>query len=127
MIQHFGEVYVHIEKRYGLSKRTRMDFFVYSPDGNFGVDVFYTDTEHSFKVNCHNKMKKYTEFQVNTDLYFLCLNNNIDQAFMDKQSLVMSHFRLYSKLHFVNIDSFHKIVASKKRYPDPEGFLSNNL
>jgi len=43
LISHFHEVFVHVEKPFS-SYRNRLDFYVYAPDGNFGVDVFDTTT-----------------------------------------------------------------------------------
>ena len=39
----FGEVFVHTEKIFDNTKN-RVDFYVYSPSGNMGIDVFGTDT-----------------------------------------------------------------------------------
>lgn len=39
----FGEVFVHTEKIFDKSKN-RVDFYVYSPSGNFDADVFCSDT-----------------------------------------------------------------------------------
>lgn len=43
LINNFGEVFVHSEKIFNQYK-TRVDFYIYTPDGNFGVDIFYPDS-----------------------------------------------------------------------------------
>ena len=54
----FGEVFVHTEKIFDDSKN-RVDFFIYSPDGNFGIDIFYTDTMLDLQKNINIKIDKY--------------------------------------------------------------------
>ena len=43
-----GEVFVHTEKIFDNTKN-RVDFYIYSPSGNFGIDVFGTDTMHNLQ------------------------------------------------------------------------------
>lgn len=51
----FGEVFVHSEKMLGTSKG-RVDFFVYSPNGNFAIDIFYSGTMRTLQSNVNIKV-----------------------------------------------------------------------
>src|SRR3989344_1797231 len=51
----FGEMLVHTEKIFGMGKN-RVDFYVYSPDGNFGIDIFYPETVKTMQSNVNIKM-----------------------------------------------------------------------
>ena len=63
----FGEVFVHTERIFDDSKN-RVDFYVYSPDGNFGIDVFYTGTIQDLQKNINLKIDKYLKFPSNFTL-----------------------------------------------------------
>lgn len=51
----FGEPFVHAEKRYGISGM-RLDFYVYCPTGNFGVDIFETHRKGDLHGNLHQNL-----------------------------------------------------------------------
>ena len=58
----FGEVFVHTEKIFDNTKN-RVDFYIYSPSGNFGIDVFGTNTISSLQSNINLKLNKYSGFK----------------------------------------------------------------
>lgn len=119
----FGEVFVHVEKQYGLTRRTRMDFFVYSRHGNFSVDTFYTDNELSFKVNVRQKLIKYSEFPSNCDLYFLSLNSSIDEDFIESQQKLLHQKAEYQHIHLVSWQRFEQEIAKRDRLTNPPGLV----
>jgi len=53
----FGEVFVHTERIFDNSKN-RVDFYIYSPSGNIGVDIFYTETMDDLFKNINIKIDK---------------------------------------------------------------------
>ena len=77
----FGEVFVHTEKIFDSSKN-RVDFYIYSPDGNFGIDVFYTETMKYLKSNINIKMGKYRNFPI--ELFLVAANESFKQADIDR-------------------------------------------
>lgn len=59
LVNKFGEPFVHVQKRIG-NNRDRIDFYVYSADGNFGVDVTnVTGHFRNVQTNTNVKITKY--------------------------------------------------------------------
>lgn len=77
----FGEVFVHTEKMFGKTKN-RVDFYIYTPSGNFGVDIFYPGTIKSMQNNVNIKVPKYRNFSAN--LYLTVANQKITQKDIDE-------------------------------------------
>ncbi len=73
----FGEVFVHTEKIFDNSKN-RIDFYVYSPSGNFGIDVFTTDTMHNLQGNINIKADNHTGQTVTVSVYELTITRKGD-------------------------------------------------
>lgn len=76
LVELFGERSVHTEKIfYG---KHRVDFYVFTQSGNFGVDVFYPSTVRTMQNNVNIKMKKYQYYT--EPLYFVVANEEITQT-----------------------------------------------
>lgn len=75
----FGERSVHTEKIF--HGKQRVDFYVYTTDGVFGVDVFFPATLRNLQNNTNIKMKKYCNFI--EQLYLAVANKEITQAELD--------------------------------------------
>lgn len=119
----FGEVFVHTEKIFGSSKN-RVDFYVYSPDGNFGIDVFYPDSMRSLQGNVGIKMKKYSDFPA--PLFYAVANNEIKQEQLD--SYVRSkRVSLPKDAQIVTLDALLKFCKKKRAYPNPLSFESAQM
>jgi hypothetical protein len=71
----FGEQSVQTEKVF--NGRQRVDFYIYTPSGNFGVDVFFPATLRTMQNNINIKMKKYQYFT--EPLYLVVANPEIRQ------------------------------------------------
>lgn len=111
----FGEVFVHTERIFDNTKN-RVDFFVYCLDGNFGIDVFYTDTLRSLQSNVNIKMKKYTHFP--STLYLVSMNEDIHQGDLDL--FVTSKVKpLPEFASLVTLETIESILVNKRAYPDP--------
>jgi hypothetical protein len=111
----FGEVFVHTEKIFDNSKN-RVDFFIYTPDGNFGVDIFATETIKDLNKNINIKLDKYTNF---TDkLYFVVSGTSFSQSEID-QSVSLKKKSLGKNTFVVNLLSLQEIITHMKTYPDP--------
>ncbi len=95
LVEKFGEVFVHVEKPFGSSKE-RLDFFVYSPEGDFGIDVFATDSRHSLIVNLNSKLRKYGE--IKHPLYLVAVSaedqESLDQISAAKKNMLPENFFL---------------------------------
>jgi hypothetical protein len=100
---------------FGTSKN-RLDFYVYSPNGNFGVDVFYPNTIKTLQSNVNIKMSKYEGFKEN--LYFVVANSEIDQesliAFIQKKKKPLT-----PNTTLISLDAFMNMIRNMKAYPNP--------
>lgn len=76
--ERFGDIFVHNERIYDYSDLKRVDFYVYSPKENIGIDVFYTGTLRDLQTNVSIKLNKYKKFQ--DKLYFVCANPDFNQG-----------------------------------------------
>jgi hypothetical protein len=111
----FGEVFVHTEKIFDASKN-RVDFYVYSPDGNFGIDVFYTETMRYLQSNINIKMNKYHKFPLR--LFLVVANETFKQK--DLEQYAKSKIKpLSPTTKIVTMKTFLDVIKSKKVYPNP--------
>lgn len=115
LINKFGEVFVHTEKVFG-GRKFRLDFYVYSPDGNFGVDIFCPDTINTMQSAVNIKMHKYKGFS--EALYLVVKNEIISQSAIDSYAKSKLHL-LPANVKLVNLPSFMSVIESKQSYPDP--------
>jgi hypothetical protein len=111
----FQEVFVHTERIFDSSKN-RVDFYVYSPSGDFGIDVFQTQTMRDLQKNINIKIDKYKNF--NKELYFVVANPDFEQEDIDlcvskKKKDMPEHTQIVSMKKLI------EIVNTKKSYPNP--------
>lgn len=111
----FGEVFVHTEKVFS-DRKTRVDFYVYTPEGNFGIDIFYPDNMRTLQSNLNIKMKKYDDFS--DTLFYVIANNEIDQTILDK-FLTTKKIPLPKNHKLVNIATLSSTVLNMRTYPNP--------
>jgi len=74
--QKFDEILVHSGKILSSSK-VRVDFYIYSPSGNFAIDVFYSNTMRTLQNNINIKLNIYSKHDA--IIYLVSANNNISQ------------------------------------------------
>jgi len=111
----FGEVFVHTERIFG-ERKYRVDFYVYSPDGNFGIDIFYPDNMRTLQSSVNIKNNKYLSFQ--EDLFLVVANESISQVQID--AYVLSKTRvLPMNIKLVSLRMLYSIVKSRQAYPNP--------
>ena len=111
----FGEVFVHTERMFG-ARKFRVDFYVYSPDGNFGIDIFYPDNMRTLQSSVNIKNNKYLSFQ--EDLFLVVANETIFQVEID--AYVLSKTRvLPENIKLVSLETLYSIIRSKNSYPNP--------
>ncbi|MBC7546980.1 hypothetical protein H7171_04520, partial [Candidatus Saccharibacteria bacterium] len=107
LISIFGELFVHTEKFYGVGKN-RVDFLIYTQDGNFGVDIFTTETKRDLQKNINIKVDKYLDFPKGTDLYFAVASVNLSEADVQDAITNMSKLSLIPRLEIVTISELIK-------------------
>src|SRR3989338_2682871 len=111
----FGEVFVHTEKIFDNTKN-RVDFYIYSPSGNLGIDVFGTETMHNLQTNMSAKLIKYSGFLER--LFFVLANNSFSQKdldlYMNKKIRVLP-----KNAKIITIESLEQVLSDMKTYPNP--------
>ena len=111
----FGDVFVHTEKIFDNTKN-RVDFYVYSPSGNFGIDVFGTETMHNLQTNISAKLGKYSNFK--EKLFFIVVNDLFSQKDLDdyvskKTKVLPNNAQIITKA------SLLEIIDAMGAWPDP--------
>jgi hypothetical protein len=110
----FGEVCVHTEKMFGPSK-CRVDFFVYAPEGNFGIDIFYSDTLRTLQSNVNIKMHKYAGFP--GKLYLVAANTAFVQEELDTYAAAKT-IALPKNVELVTLSTITARLARLRAYPN---------
>lgn len=111
----FGEVFVHTERIFDNSKN-RVDFYVYSPGGNFGIDIFYTETMRDLQKNINIKIDKYTKFP--HKLYFVVGNETFTQTELDDY-MAQKRKVLPDNIRIVNLQELAFLIGPMRVYPNP--------
>lgn len=115
--QKFGEIFVHREKPFA---GVRVDFFVYTINGNFGVDIFYTDLFINVQKIINIKIQTYKYFS--SDLYYVAVGNKKEygQEELDEYAnFRKNERRMPPNHHIVTLEKFLEVIGSKIPYPDP--------
>jgi len=124
----FGEVFVHTEKIFDNTKN-RVDFYIYSPSGNFGIDVFGTDTMHNLQSNMSAKLSKYSGFL--EKLFFVVVSDSFSQDDLDNYTK-RKNFRIkfwknnnrkagtiQTNSRIITIKTLKQILKGMKSYQNP--------
>jgi len=104
LIEHFGKEFVHIEKPFGTSKE-RLDFYIFSKNYEFGVDVFFPNSFENLTKIVNSKQKKYGF--LNFDLYMISMNHELDQGgidtkIMNKKIKISNNIKVLNKNNFIS-------------------------
>lgn len=111
----FGEVFVHTERIFDDSKN-RVDFYIYTPEGNFGIDVFYTNSMRDLQANINIKIDKYLKFP--HQLFLVVANHIFLQSDLNRYSQNKKK-ELPQNVSILTIDSLLSLIKNKGTYPNP--------
>ena len=111
----FGEVFVHTERIFDNSKN-RVDFYIYTPSGNFGVDVFYTETMSDLFKNINIKIDKYKKFP--NKLFLVVGNDKFKQKDLDEHTLTKRKI-LPENAYIINLKKLYEAIKPMNTYPNP--------
>lgn len=112
----FGEIAVHREKIFGDQNRCRSDFFVWSGNGNFVVDVFYPRDIQSMGGCLTNKVKKYDDENMNQfPVIFLMMNNEIPKERIEIYKSRMKK-KLLKNQRVMYISDFEDFLKRKTKF-----------
>lgn len=121
LVGYFGEMYVHSEKRYG-PKQHRVDFVVFSPDGNLGIDVFYPTTLTSMMMEVRIKADKYVNFPKGLHLFFVVANDGFSQEQIDSCCRGSPKLDRLSSVRVTTLKGLYAVVSHMRRFDDPPGY-----
>lgn len=121
LVDIFGELFVHTEKLYGRG-RNRVDFLVYTKEGNFGVDVFTTETSRDLQKNINIKVDKYLDFPTEIPLYFAVASLSLTDEDVLNTCRNMSKIQRIPGLKIVTISKLVDDVRKMKPLDHPDGF-----
>jgi len=111
----FGEVFVHSEKMLSDSK-IRVDFYIYSPEGNFAIDIFHCETMRTLQSNVNIKVNKYKKHDAK--IYLVSANSNITQNNLD-QYVTAKINSLPVNIYLVSWDTFISTIKEMGVYKNP--------
>ena len=113
LVEKFGEMFVHIERPLRRLYKNRLDFYVFSPSGNFAVDVFFPQNLDSINNILNIKNKVYSEYI--EDLYLIVANSDITQIQIDRIILNKKN-QLKPNIKVLSIEAFLQTADKFKRY-----------
>ena len=114
LVNVFGVEFVHREYFFTDDKRTRTDFFIYSKNGNFAVDVFYPDNKRNLIGCLNSKMRTYSsEAMLQYPVIFLQMNDDISQDEIHSV-LERKKNKLLKYQNLMNLGEFKKFCSKKE-------------
>lgn len=116
LIDKFHNPFVHIERPTGDSSKSRLDFYVFTPSGNFAVDVFTTSTVHDLGTNLNIKIAKYKNFE--EKLYFVLMSDCINTKDI-RLHLSRRKTEFPKNMHLLLVDDFIQEINSIACYVNP--------
>jgi hypothetical protein len=114
----FGKMFVHREAPFSISSKQRLDFYIYAPSGNFGVDVFYPQDIYSMASHINVKQRSYKGY--NEKLYFVMANETITQKDINRVAInkinqLPNNFSLITieilKVYINNMTKYSAVIA----------------
>ncbi len=113
LVDKFGEPFVHVQKRVG-NDRNRVDFYVYTASGDFGVDVTnVTGHFRNVQTNTNVKIAKYKNLDIK--LYIVVnadySQDKIDKWLIRKVKPLPENWKILTKASFLDeISNFHPLA-----------------
>ncbi len=106
LVTAFGKPFVHREYFFTDDARTRTDFFIYSQNGNFSIDVFYPKDLRNLAGCLNSKMKTYRKIPLlQYPVIFLMMNEDIrEEEIRD----LLAH-KKNSLLSYQNVMTFSQV------------------
>lgn len=106
---------MHSEKMLSDTK-VRVDFYVYCPDGNFAIDIFYSGTMRNLQSNVNIKVGKYKNHYIK--IYLVSANENITQERLDNY-LKARVSPLSNNIQLVSLATFLTTIKDMNVYKNP--------
>lgn len=122
LIDHFGEPFVHTQKRYIRGGKSRYDFYVYAHNYSFGIDIFTTERREYIDKNIRHKIPKYADTSAHIPIYFVLAG----ESYSDDDVAAVGHRILasYPNLHLMTLKTFMTFVHTLQPLAQPDGLKS---
>ncbi len=113
LVAQFGRTCVHREYFFTDDSRTRTDFYVFSKEGDFLVDVFYPKDRHNLIGCLNSKMRTYKDAVENKyQVIFLMMNDQIDEEEISK-TLERKKNKIRSNYKVMTLGEFKNFIKNK--------------
>lgn len=120
LIEHFGEPFVHSQKRYIRGGKSRYDFYVYAYQYSFGIDVFTTDRQQYIDTNIRHKIKKYAETSLRIPIYFVLAGASfVDDDLMQAREVLLEG--KFPNIHLITLTDFIAYIQTLQPLSPPIG------
>lgn len=124
LINHFGEPFVHTQKRYYKKLKNRYDFFIYYQNNCFGIDVFATQRLEYIGPNIRHKLGKYKDVPKNIPIYFIAFSEKLTPDDIAKGAASAKELANFSNIHVIHMDNFLNLIKNFQPLSLPPGFKS---
>lgn len=124
LIQKFGELYVHTQKRYYIDHKNRYDFFVYYYGGYFAVDIFTTSRPSYIGTNIRHKIPKYINVPSTTPIFFVVAGNTVTARDVKERTDTIRGLHALTNVTVILLTDFEKYIETLKPLEYPTGFRS---
>ncbi len=113
LIARFGEPFVHREFLFDKTRRCRTDFYVYTREGGFAVDVFYPKDRHSLIGCINSKLRTYRmDLEIKYPIIFLMMNEKIG----DRDLEIKRKKKLSFNQYVMSFERFESFCLSQSPY-----------
>lgn len=122
LIRKFGALFVHQEAHYAPHSRSRVDYFVYTQNKNFGVEVFYTQDKRNCSKMVRMKLAQYSDYPRTEELYLVHANDLISQSELDAMALSNANFANFANIELINLHTLSKVIDKYTPLETPSGY-----
>jgi hypothetical protein len=110
----FGVQFVHREFFFNDDRRTRTDFYIYSKEGNFSIDVFYPNSIRNLILCLNSKLMSYKGTNIKYPVIFLMMNDSITSEEI-RRAVENKKNKLTENQCVLNFDQFKIFCDTKGR------------
>lgn len=107
--QLFNANCIDVEKSFDGKKR--VDFYIHTPTGNFGIDIFNAETIQTMQSSINIKLKKYSQFT--EPLYITVINADIKQRDINEY-VARRKNPLPANINLATLPALRKFLQSKQ-------------
>ena len=123
LVEHFGEPFVHVQKRYYKGSKNRYDFLIYSENRVFGIDIFTTDRHAYIGNNIRHKILRYKNAPPELAIYFVLIGTDIKPGELEAISNSISDLKKYPNMQILSESSFLELITAFEPLSIPSDFL----